>query len=65
MQRESLKEKGVKCFRTIKKYYSSTTESDSDENSDTELVSFTIDHDIVLNAKSLAPFEIGCFKITL
>lgn len=40
MQRESLKEKGLKCFKTIKKHYSSTYEYDSDEDSDTELVSF-------------------------
>lgn len=39
MQRESLMEKGVKCFRIIKKYYSSTIENDTDEDSDTELVS--------------------------
>lgn len=39
MQPDNLMEKSLKCFKTIKKLYSSMPTLDSDENSDTDLVS--------------------------
>lgn len=39
MQPGSLVEKGMRCFKSIKRRYSSTSEYESDEESDTDLVS--------------------------
>lgn len=61
MQPENLMDKGVKCFKNIKKKYSSTNDCCSDEDSDPDLVSYTMSYRLWLKLFIMVVFRFYSF----